>query len=143
MLNPTENHGREKGFFLCPSAAPPPMASGSLSVYVCPCMLGREKQLKSEWRCHCQTWASAGICFRMTISAACVRCERVRQWSAFSPPQILTAAICAAGQKSIFHPFRTGEVVSSPTHMFLIRCVFILPHDVLCHGSLSSHRYWN
>ncbi|KAK2903899.1 hypothetical protein Q8A73_010556 [Channa argus] len=30
------------------------------------------------------------------------------------------------------------EEVSSPTHMFPIICVFILPHDVLGHGSLSS-----
>lgn len=33
MLNPTETHDREKGFFY--GAAPPPMAYGSLSVCVC------------------------------------------------------------------------------------------------------------
>lgn len=148
MLNPTETHGRVKGFFMprrC-SSSHGLWLSVSMCVCVCPCMLGREKEFESEWRCHCQTLASTWICSRMAILAAClcVLSERVCRGSAVSPPhRVLTAVIGAQQDAGLyFILIHIREAVSSPTHMFLIRCVFILPHDVLGRGSLSSPQYW-
>lgn len=75
MLNPTETRGREKGFFYAPALLLPWPLALCMCVHVCPCMLGREKEFKSEWRCHCQTLASTWICSRTAILAACVCVE--------------------------------------------------------------------
>lgn len=104
MLNPTETHDREKGFFTVLLLLPWPMALW-VCVCVCPCMLGREKEFNSEWRCHCQTLASTWICFRMAVLAACVcvLSERACQGSAVSPPRwLVTAAIGVQQDSSLY-----------------------------------------
>lgn len=77
------------------------------------------------------------------IGSLCVLSERAGRGSAISPstPSSYGCDWSAAGRRSIFHPIHTRDAVSSPPHMFPIRRVFILPHDVLGRGSLSSLRY--
>lgn len=136
--------------FLCPGAAPPPMASCS---WVCVCVVcvsmhvGKRKKRIQKWME--MSLSDSGLRLNLLhnghIGSLCVCVE----WESLSGvchfPSSLTSYGCdwsAAGCHSIFHPLHVREVVSSPTHMFPIRCVLILPHDVLCHGSFSSLRYW-
>lgn len=123
------------------------MASGPVCVHVSPCVCVHacwEEKKNSRvngdvtvrlwpphesaperpyWQLVC-AWSPSGVC-RFPSTPSSYGCD----WS-------------SAGRRSIFHPIHMREAVSSPTHMFPIRCVFILPHDVLGHGSLSSLRYW-
>lgn len=152
MLKPTETYGREDCIFfllfLTLQCCSSPRGLWHLCMCVCACVLTCLDEKKNSgvngdvtvrlWPPH--ESAPEGPYWQLM-------CARWVRQPVGGPPAPPASPPCSrdwssAGHRSIFHPFHTMEAVSSATHMFPIRCVFILPHEVLSRGSLSSPRYW-